>query len=68
VLLLSGLRKAPLQELQRLGTLDIIGRRNIMPDINAALERARAITGTHDRTRRQPDRHSSSGRTASSLS
>jgi SulP family sulfate permease len=44
-LLLTGVGPGPLAAMERAGFLERIGRENVMPDIDAALARARALLG-----------------------
>jgi SulP family sulfate permease len=42
--LLSGVQDAPLRQMRRAGFLEVLGEDNVLPDIDAALARARTLT------------------------
>jgi len=52
-LVLSGTQAQPFRVMERSGFLDRVGRENVCPNIDAALERTRHILGEHDPARTQ---------------
>ena len=53
-LVLSGTQEQPYRVIERSGLLDRLGRENVCPNIDAALQRAREIVGEHSAAKGEP--------------